>query len=382
MAALIGASIEEGRRLLDVLARAYLVQPVRAGRYDMHDLLRAYAAELAARHDAEPDRLAAIMRLLDYYLHTAHAAVMLLNPARNPLRLASPQPGLTIAPLADRDHAMSWIEAEQPILLATIGQAAVRDLGAHAWQLANLLASFLCLRGYRPEWIAVMRTALAAAERTGDVVGQAETLRELGGALLLVGRGQDAEMCLRRALDLHRQLGEKVGQAAAHHYLAIASEPQDRWQEAADHAREALSLYQAAGHLPGQARALNNVGWSLAHLGQYRDALTICGQAIDVHREVADRRGEAAAWDSLGYAHTGLRHQAEAISCYQHAMELYDQVGDRLHMANARARLGDAHDAAGNQQAARDAWQQALDALEELGDPEADVIRSRLWPAG
>jgi DNA-binding SARP family transcriptional activator/tetratricopeptide (TPR) repeat protein len=378
VAALTGASIEEGRRLLGVLGRAYLVQPAPGGRHRMHELLRAYAAELAASHETAPDRLAALMRLLDYYLHTAHAAVMQLNPARSPLRLSSPQPGLTLAPLAGRDHAMSWLEAEQPMLLATIELAAARNLGAHAWQLANLLASFLCLRGYRPEWIAIMRTALAAAERSGDVAGQAETLRELGGALLLVGHDEDAQTCLRRALDLSQQLGDRTGQAAAHHYLAISSEPKDEWQEALGHARAALSLYQAAGHRPGQARALNNVGWSLAHLGQYRDALTMCGQAIDVHRDVADRRGEAAAWDSLGYAHTGLGHYAEAVTCYQHALELYDRVGDRLHMANARARVGDAQHAAGNHRAAHDAWQQALDAFGKLGHPDADVIRSRI----
>ena len=33
-----------GRRLLAVLARAHLIQPAGPGRYDMHDLLRAYAA--------------------------------------------------------------------------------------------------------------------------------------------------------------------------------------------------------------------------------------------------------------------------------------------------------------------------------------------------
>ena len=34
----------------------------------MHDLLRAYAAELAVGHDAEPDRRAALTRLFDHYL--------------------------------------------------------------------------------------------------------------------------------------------------------------------------------------------------------------------------------------------------------------------------------------------------------------------------
>ncbi|GGY11243.1 AfsR/SARP family transcriptional regulator [Streptomyces minutiscleroticus] len=51
-AALTGTAPETARRLLEALARAHLLQPTATGRYGMHDLLRAYAAELAAAHDA------------------------------------------------------------------------------------------------------------------------------------------------------------------------------------------------------------------------------------------------------------------------------------------------------------------------------------------
>ena len=48
-AALAGATAGAGASLLDLLARAHLIQPVGPGRYSMHDLLRAYARELADR---------------------------------------------------------------------------------------------------------------------------------------------------------------------------------------------------------------------------------------------------------------------------------------------------------------------------------------------
>jgi hypothetical protein len=44
------------------------------GRYALHDLLRAYACELACAQDSESDRQAAVRRVLDHYLHTAHSA--------------------------------------------------------------------------------------------------------------------------------------------------------------------------------------------------------------------------------------------------------------------------------------------------------------------
>jgi DNA-binding SARP family transcriptional activator/tetratricopeptide (TPR) repeat protein len=381
VAALTGSGIPEARQLLGTLARAYLVQPAGAGRHAMHDLLRAYAAEQAAAPGADPERTAAITRLLDYYLHTSHAAAMLLNPTREPRSPGAPQPGVTLAPLETREAAIGWFEAEHVALQGAIDLADASDLGAHCWQLARMLAAFLALRGYQAESITAMRTALAAAQRAGDVPGQAHTLRELGGALLLLDRGSEAGACLRRALALHRGLGDQAGQGRACHYLSIACERAGRYPEALRYARRALRLFRAAGNLPGQARAMNNVGWYRAHLGQHQQAVLTCQQAVALHREVSDRRGEAAAWDSLGYAHRCLGGYAEAVACYQAAVSLYAEAGDRYQSASARAHLGDAHEAAGDPAAAGEAWRQALDALEELGHPDADAIRSRLEAA-
>ncbi|WP_167979467.1 hypothetical protein, partial [Lentzea indica] len=67
-------------RLLDVLVRAHLVDRDRTGRYSMHDLLRAYAAELAAQ-DEPPERSAAFDRLLDHYLTSTAAAMDVVYPS-------------------------------------------------------------------------------------------------------------------------------------------------------------------------------------------------------------------------------------------------------------------------------------------------------------
>ena len=85
--------MRQAGRALDVLARAHLVQPAGPGRYGMHDLLRAYARELAAASDGEDDRQAALTRLFDHYLHTAAAAMDTLLPAerhRRPRSSARP----------------------------------------------------------------------------------------------------------------------------------------------------------------------------------------------------------------------------------------------------------------------------------------------------
>jgi transcriptional regulator with XRE-family HTH domain len=80
VAALTGTKLEQARTALDALARAHLIHPAGRGRHGMHDLLRAYARELADATDGEEEQNAALTRLFDYYLHTADTTVP--SPAR------------------------------------------------------------------------------------------------------------------------------------------------------------------------------------------------------------------------------------------------------------------------------------------------------------
>ncbi|MFE7656137.1 BTAD domain-containing putative transcriptional regulator [Streptomyces bottropensis] len=65
-AALAGLPVRRARLLLDGLADAHLVAERAPGRYAQHDLLRAFAAELAATYDAPEERRAARRRLLGH----------------------------------------------------------------------------------------------------------------------------------------------------------------------------------------------------------------------------------------------------------------------------------------------------------------------------
>jgi transcriptional regulator with XRE-family HTH domain len=97
---LAGTTEPEARRMLSELTRHCLIAEHIPGRYAFHDLLRAYAATQAREWDSEPDRAAAAVRVLDHYLHTANAAVTLLDTMDEPITVAAPQSGVTPEPLA------------------------------------------------------------------------------------------------------------------------------------------------------------------------------------------------------------------------------------------------------------------------------------------
>jgi tetratricopeptide (TPR) repeat protein len=378
-ASLAGVPVDQARTLLHELARCHLVTDFPPGRFAFHDMLRAYAAERAGAEDSEAERRSAIHRMLDHYLHTAHAAA-LLSPHFDALALVPPQPGVSREDATDNTQAMAWFEAEHRVLLAVIALAARAGFDTHACQLPSTFTGFLDRRGYWNDYSSTQQTALAASLRLADLEGQARAHQGLGQASALLGSFSDARTHYGHALDLCRQRGDRQGQARARIGLAFAFEREGRYGESLAQCMHALELFQVLGDKAREAMTANNVGWCHAQMGNHQQALTWCQQAIALHQELGDAHGQAAtsSWDSLGYAHYQLGDYVQAASCFQEAVRLFGEFGDRCGQASALAHLGDARFAVGSPETAREAWQQALAILDDLRHPDAEPVRTKL----
>jgi len=357
-ASLAGVPPVQARRALAELARVHLLTEPAPGRFALHDLLRDYAAEQAAARDGPAARHRAARRALDHYLYTAHAAAVLLNPARGSLDLAPPRRGARPEEITDHGQALAWFRAEHRVLLAAIAWAAEAGFDDLAWQLPWTAVPFFDSQVFWGDWAASQRTALAAAQRLGDRRGQARVHRDLGAASTQQGDYATAHAHLHSALDLFTELGDRADQARVHYGLAWALECQGEYRAALGHAFRSLHTFRAAGHRVGEARALNAVGWCETLLG--------------------DDLGESTALDSLGLAYHRLGDYAEAVRCYSRAADLRAEVGNRYRQAETLSRLGDTHESAGHPDAARDAWLRALDILDDLRHPDAARVRAKL----
>ena len=142
----------QARYLLAELGRTHLIAEHAPGRYAFHDLLRAYAAEQAHALDGDAARRAVCRPGLGHYLHTAHAAAVLVNPSRTSLRIAPPDPGVTSERLTGQRQALAWFEAEHHVLLAAATLAAETGFDRHAWQLPLVIADYLDPAGTGMSW--------------------------------------------------------------------------------------------------------------------------------------------------------------------------------------------------------------------------------------
>ena len=362
---------------LTELTSAHLLTEHTPGRYALHDLLRAYAAEQLS----DGERLDGLRRILGHYLRSAHAALRLLSPGSPSIELPPPDPGVTPETMAGEEEAAGWYATERMVLLAAVTHAADAGLDGYAWQISWAISQFLDINGHWQELVAVGEIALTAAERCGDRLAQASAHRSIGSALSSLGYFAKARNHAHQALAVYIELSDLVRQGHAHVAIGQTFEYEKLPENAIPHHLQALDLYEAADDSGGRAMAMNCIGWCHVLLGEYHQALKWCGQALDLVRKVSDRYGEAATLDSIGYAHHHLRDHGQAIACYQQALPLFRAIGDRYLEAGTLTRLGDTHEALGDHTAAREAWQAALLILSDLGHPDAAAVRTKLRKA-
>jgi tetratricopeptide (TPR) repeat protein len=381
-AALAGAPVAETRRLLSQLTRANLATEHRPGRYTQHDLLRAYAEELASADEAGD----AMARLIAHYVHTACTANRLVYPNLDAIAVPlEPLPyGVDLERIADHQAAMAWLEAEHANLLGAAAYAAVAGLHTYIWQLAWGLDTFHRRQWHLHDRMATWQAAVTAARHLGSPSVLAYTHRRLGEAYRGLGRPAEASAQAREALVLFDGIGDRCGEADVHLDLSMLAERQGNLEEALEHAERALAATRS-GEAPTaepvelrMARALNTVGWFRALLGDHVAALVFCEEALAINTRRSDHENIAFTLDSLGYAHQHLRHHGQAVDCYERAIEIFRRLGHASMTADALERLGDTHYEAGHADAARAAWTRALDIRTTLEHESAEQVRDKL----
>ena len=380
-ASLAGLPGPQARILLDDLHRAHLISGADRERYTFHDLLRAYAAEQAATEESPSDRAEATRRMLDHYLHTAHRAGTLAyadEVSWPPLDLTGPADGVSPEALADRGRALAWYEEEQPVLERIVALAHRSGFDDHAWQLAGTQVSYLLKSGLWRQRQEVSETALASAERSGDLARQAHAHRWLGQ----VHRSQDdqprAHRELRRAIDLFGALGDRTREGRTHLDIAITYGEEHAYPEAVAESERALELFEAIEDPSGQALSLNSIGWYRTLQGEPREALPFCTRALELARACGNLPAQSSICDSIGFIHHHLGEYREALPAYQESLRLRQTIGDYFLQAEIHTHIGDTQLALGDVDAARQSWTLSLAILDDLQHRDADAVRARL----
>nr|BFE64694.1 BTAD domain-containing putative transcriptional regulator [Dactylosporangium thailandense] len=380
-ASLAGLPTVYTRSLLAELVSAHLVSEHTAKRYVLHDLLKAYAAEQSQATDSAEERRAAMLRLADHYLHTAHPAARLLDPLQVPITLTARRDDVVAEPPGHADAALAWFRTEHESMAATAARAAALGLDEHAWRLVWTLTSYLLRQGHWQAQRAAGQVAADAARRLGDRGALAHSLHGMGMAHARSGQHDEAAPLLRQALDLFTSDGDVPGQTIVLEDMAWGAEAEGDAQRGLALVERALVIAETAGHTTGLARLHNAIGWFHTLLGRHTDAVNHCEQALAMFQQVDDPPAVAATWDTLGHAHRHLGDHERATRCYRNAIGFYQTLGDLYNEAATLVELGHVLHESGQPDHARQAWWEAYERYEQLGHPDARQIADLLQPA-
>jgi tetratricopeptide (TPR) repeat protein len=375
-AALLDRDPAVAERLLQALVDHNLLLEPSAGRYRMHDLIRAHARTLAGQ-DPRPEQQAALARLLDYYQDAvARADRIWLRIERANLAACvryTIDHGLDQRTVAFTAGVAGLLRTDGPwaqaIAAQQAGAAAAARLGdsaAEAWALTEL-GTLHRLTGDYAGAARDLRAALTRHRDAGDQAAQARVLTELGN----VGRQSNdypaAESSLQAALAIYRVLGDRVGQARALTDLGIVASMSGRFPDAEQRLRAALELCRAEGDLSAQPRALTELSELQRLTGDYDQARRNAEAAVAISGQLGDRLGQANALLRLGRTLCLSGDYDDAARHGAAALQIHRELGARLGQANALTLLAEVSSRHGDQAGAARDLEQAIATYRDLG---------------
>lgn len=369
-AALLGQPLSRARRHLHTLAEASLLGTDRHDRYRLHDLLRAYAAyrlQVAEHTAGEQDE--AIIRILDFYLQTAHNA----DRQRAPHRYAVAELAATTAVVAqtfatDRDAAQ-WLLAERHNLAAATRLAAEHGHHHHAWRLPGTLRKVLERHNLHDDSLVLHTIALTSARAVGDSYGQASTLKDLGTVHLNLRQPTEAVRCLSEALTIARRAHHQVTEGACLHNLGRAYVALDDIDRGRDYYRQALALRREIDDQDGVGYTLHRLGMSHSQVQDYEVAVTHLRQALQVREKIQHYQGQADTLAELATLHLQQGHFSRTIEYARRALPIHDRTLDHRTAIDTLLALAHAHLNLHHYDDTVTAAQRAADLCWEINDP-------------
>ncbi|MDG4828149.1 BTAD domain-containing putative transcriptional regulator [Solwaraspora sp. WMMD1047] len=360
-AALTGLTLPATREALTELVDAHLVDEPAAGRFRLHDLVRAYAAELVSGDPDDGRRRIARHHLLDLYLHVAARFSRVLEPE------TGQAPFVSVAPLRPElvdgwaaCVGRDWLGAERVNLVTLVTAAAEHGFPEYAWQLARALWRHLFVSGHFDEIITTHTEGLRAAAVLGDERATASMRNYLASAYYRLGQYQRAIDLLRPAVAIRERLGDQAGQVGALHNVAISWILLGRMAEAEAALDRGMELARRGAETAGMPQALRNVGGFYNEVGRHLAALTVLRHALFLYRQLGSRAGLANSLGELGLTYARLGDHRRAGPRLRLALRLQRTIGNRFGAAELLNEIGALECALGRPQEALARYREAL----------------------
>ena len=321
--------------VLEELVDAHLIQELSPGRYRMHDLVRRYAADLAAEEEPKADD--AVRRVLEHYLTQASI------------------PGQDLA----------WFDLEYDNLVAVVDAAVRLGVDEVVAGLPQAMRVWFFRHRGTDDHLRLLDAAAAAAGRLGRAGQRATVLADLGFARAAAGRLADALAAYEQASQAGPDDELAAGLALR---MGLVRRDLGELTAAQTDFRRARELFEKTGQRAGQSQALAFDGWVTLHLGRPVEAVDLARASVALAAGPARITGLA----TLGLA-LAPDDPAESLRTLHEALRLAEENNLAHNQAWCHNYLGVALRSIGSLDEALDHHRRALELLEPLAEVQLEI---------
>lgn len=333
-----------------------------SGRYDMHEVLRQYAAE---QLDMLPDETNAAL--------ARHAACFLKIAEQAEEHLRGPMQAEWLDKL-DRDH-MNMRSAVDWSIKSRDAELGVRLAGA-LWRFWYMR----CFYKEGQEYLSAALLNAASRNARGNMLPQAAQPDLFSTALAKVYYGagavarsqgdfEAAANYIEKSLDISRALDDKIGIAGALNVAGVVAHDQGDYTKALSMYDQSLAAYREAGDKLGILLELNNAGNVARELGDYASARSLLEESLAMGRELGNDFAIALALLGIGTVAWYQQDYESAASLLQQSLTLHYELGDKLSISNCLEALGRTSASQGSPGRAAQLWGAAAALREAVGSP-------------
>ncbi|GAA5179476.1 BTAD domain-containing putative transcriptional regulator [Rugosimonospora acidiphila] len=378
-AELLDDTVSQASDILESLVDANLLRSTTADRYSFHDLLRGFARELEFRNGNEEDRVAAVRRVLAWYLNTCGSTVRIMDPRAPHFPLNAPAHTHSHPAMITAGKYVDWFETERPAIVSLVDRAVEYDAHDLAWRLAAALGGFHKNCGFWHGGVRVNEVGLASARKIGDRAGEAWLMNELGIAYLRTRRFTDAAEQLEQCLRAWTELGDQQGRGRALGNLGLMHRESGQFEAAVRYYERSLEVMQRIGDRYFEGLCLSNLGDVSRQLGAPADGARFCERSIAISRDLHDEAGEAAGLIHLGLCYRDLGRLSESVITQEAAVAIWRRNHNWFHEAEGLYKLSETYLELGNWQSAAESCERAISLTGRVGDQDRiDDFRDRL----
>lgn len=360
--------------VLSALVAKSLARRDASGRFEVHELLRQYAAARLAERPADEEET-----------RDRHCAWFcdLLARRRTELSGAGQQRVLEEIGSDHENVRATWARAIERRRVADILKA------VHGyWLYAEVTGRYLETQEILGQVIAML-----SAEPHGAAGGRRERELALGAALIRYGSIHErlgdyaaGERAVDAGIAALRPLGEPFDLGLALNFNAMFALSRREYERARELLLESIEQFVAAGDRWGQGYSLNDLGLATLMLGDPGEARGLQERALAIFTEIGDRRGAGFALHNLGVTALALGELDEARRRLCEALAMRRELRHAWGVATTLTTLGAVELAADRAGAAgeylREALRQAVVAQSLPAALGASVELAAVWMTG